>query len=76
VYKWNKNNSTTLPSNALISFQNLAFPFYTHSITTVYHFKLPNANTSDEGLYCCVASNECGSSTECAKLEVDSKLQY
>jgi len=29
---------------------------------------------SDEGWYCCVATNECGDVEECAWLEVDSKL--
>ena len=74
VYRWSKNNSTTLPSNALISFKNLMIPVYTRSSTTVYQFKISSVNTTDEGLYCCVASNDCGSTTECAQLEVDSKL--
>lgn len=30
----------------------------------------------DEGWYCCVAVNECGNTTKCGWLEVDSKLTY
>ena len=75
-YKWIKDNSTTLPSNTLISFKNLVHSFYTRYTTTVYQVEISKANVSHEGLYCCVASNECGSTTECAQLEVDSKLKY
>ena len=75
VYRWSRSNSTTLPSNALISFQNLMFPFNTSCTTTMYQFRISKAQTLDEGLYCCIASNECGSTTRCAWLEVDSKLQ-
>ena len=74
VYRWSKDNSTSLPSSGLISFQNLVFPFNTSCITTVYQFKLSAVQTSDEGLYCCVASNECGETTRCAWLEVDSEF--
>ncbi|XP_065904619.1 basement membrane-specific heparan sulfate proteoglycan core protein-like isoform X2 [Dysidea avara] len=71
VYRWSRSNSTTLPSNALISFQNLMFPFNTSCTTTMYQFRISKAQTLDEGLYCCIASNECGSTTRCAWLEVD-----
>ena len=74
VYRWSKDNSSSLPSSGLVSFQNLVFPFNTSCITTVYQFKLSAVQTSDEGLYCCVASNECGEATRCAWLEVDSEF--
>ncbi|XP_065903803.1 basement membrane-specific heparan sulfate proteoglycan core protein-like [Dysidea avara] len=70
-YKWTKN-SITLPSNASVSFQDgIVFPMGTSCTTTMYQFKMSKIQTADEGLYCCVASNECGNTTKCAQLEVD-----
>ena len=75
VYRWSKNN-ITLPSNISVSFQDGIFPRDTSCTTTMYQFEIPNVQTLDEGLYCCIASNECGNTIECVQLEVDSKLQY
>jgi len=72
VYEWSKNN-ITLPSNASVSFENAAFSKDTSCITTMYHFEITNVQLTDEGMYCCIASNECGNTTKCAWLEVDSK---
>ena len=45
--------------------------------TEVHTFKVLNAvEQFDEGWYCCVAVNECGNTTKCGWLEVDSKLTY
>ena len=74
VYKWNRNSSSNLPSNATISYQEKPFPADTVCFTTVYELKIINVHVRDEGLYCCIASNECGSSKICAWLEVNSKL--
>ena len=63
-YEWNRNNSSTLPSNSSYSF---------HS-NTVYELKIINVQEIDKGLYCCGVSNECGNITKCAWLEVNSKL--
>jgi len=69
-YKWSKD-SITLSSNASVSFQDgIVFPMGTSCTTTMYQFKASNIHTSDEGMYCCVASE---STTRCAQLEVDSK---
>ena len=74
VYGWNRNNDSTLPSNSTILFQNKMLPADTSYLTTVYELQIVNVNEMDEGLYCCEASNECGSNKECAWLEVDSML--
>ena len=74
LYKWIRNDSTNLPSNNSISFQDRPFPAVANCLTTVYELTIMNVHEKDEDLYCCVASNECGTSKECAWLEVDSKL--
>ena len=74
VYRWDKNDSLTLPSNSSVFFQDKSFPADPSCFTTVYELKIVNAQVIDEGLYCCEASNDCGTNKECAWLEVDSKL--
>ena len=74
VYKWHKNDSLTLPFNNTVTFQEKAFPANTNCFTTVYELRILSIQVIDEGLYCCEATNECGSNKECAWLEVDSKL--
>ena len=64
TYEWNKNNSSILPSGSL----------YSGRSNTVYELSISNVQVTEEGWYCCVVANECGSITECAWLEVDSKL--
>ena len=46
--------------------------------TSVRSLQISNIQPSDEGEYCCVATNECasGSVSECAWLTVISKLLY
>ena len=44
--------------------------------TDVYSLTMNNVQPSDEGWYCCVATNEGGSTIDCAWLEVNSKLYY
>jgi len=36
-------------------------------------YTINNTQPSDEGWYCCVATNECGDVEECAWLEIDSE---
>ena len=74
VYKWTRNDSSTLPSDSTIFFKEKQLPADTNYLTTIYKLRILNVNEMDEGLYCCEASNECGSNKECAWLEVDSKL--
>ena len=74
VYRWNRNGSSTLPSKSSIFFQNKPLPADTNYFTNMYELRIFNVQVIDEGLYCCEASNECGTNKECAWLEVDSKL--
>ena len=76
IYNWNRNDSSTLPSNSSVFFQHKQFPVDQNYVTTVYKLRIVNVQVIDEGLYCCEASNECGSIKECAWLEVDSKLYW
>ena len=61
LYKWKKTKEL-LSSAKAIFVQNEAVE-YSINIT----------QPSDEGWYCCVATNECGAVDECAWLEMDSK---
>ena len=63
AYEWNRNGSSALPPNSTISCN-----------TAMHELSVLNVQEKDEGPYCCVVSNECGNITECAWLEVDSKL--
>ena len=74
VYDWITSNNSTLPSNSSVFFYKTPLPADTNCITTVCELKILNVQVIDEGLYCCEASNECGSIKKCAWLEVDSKL--
>ena len=73
VYKWNKNTSLTLPYNSSVSYEDKPLPV-TAINTTVYEITIFNVQETDEDHYCCIASNDCGSTTKCAWLEVDSEL--
>ena len=74
VYRWNRNDSSTLPSSSSVFFQDKSFPADNNWFTNMYELRIINVKVIDEGLYCCEASNECGTIRECAWLEVDSKL--
>ena len=74
TYEWNKNDSLTLPNNSAVSYESKPLKTNNAINTTVYELTLFNVQETNEGHYCCIASNGCGSTTECAWLEVDSKL--
>ena len=74
VYKWNRKGSSNLPSNTTVFFQDKSLAVDNKCFTTVYKLKIVNVHLRDEGCYCCIASNDCGSSKECACLEVYSKF--
>ena len=57
-YKWEKENST-------ISAKGI-----TDTCSSTSTLTIPNGAQSDEGNYCCIATNECGSVKECATLSV------
>ena len=72
-YDWIKHDGN-LPLNATKSY--IVFPTFFNSLggedTLVYNLAVQNVQPSDEGWYCCVATNEAGSTTECSWLEVNS----
>ena len=72
IYKWRKINST-LPYNSSISYKDRPLPVNAVN-TTIYEITVFNVQETDEGHYCCIASNDHGKTTKCAWLEVDSKL--
>lgn len=53
LYKWERNDSSILPSNSTYSGRD----------DTIHSLSILNAQVMDEGYYCCVPSNECGSIT-------------
>ena len=74
TYEWNKNDSLTLPNSSAVTYENRPLKTNDNINTTVYELTLFNVQETNEGHYCCIASNGCGSTTECAWLEVDGEL--
>ena len=75
-YDWNKRDGI-LSQKALKSYaQNVLFSLPGGGTTDFYSLTMNNVQPSDEGWYCCVATNEGGSAMQCAWLEVNSKLYY
>ena len=73
AYDWYKRNTVNLTSNAVISYSSWSSPEDGSCISTIYILSIVNIQPSDEGWYCCVATNDYGSVEECAYLEVNSK---
>ena len=72
---WTKRNGI-LPQTAIKScVHNILFDPLSGEQTTknVYNLAVYNVQPSDEGWYCCVATNEAGRTVDCAWLEVNSK---
>ena len=75
-YDWSKHDGI-LPQTAVKSYtENFLFNPPGEGTTDVYSLTTNNVQPSDEGWYCCVATNEGGSTMDCAWLEVNSKLYY
>jgi len=73
-YDWNKRDGI-LPQTAVKSCaHSILFNPLAEETTTVFNLAVYNVQPSDKGWYCCVATNEGGSTVHCAWLEVDSKL--
>ena len=73
-YDWNKHDGILL-QKALKSYaQNVLFSLPDEGTTDFYSLTMNNVQPSDEGWYCCVATNEGGSTMQCAWLKVNSKL--
>ena len=74
TYDWSRHGSI-LPETAVGSYTHKTF-INSHSdgVTLVYNLVFNNVQMSDEGWYCCTATNEGSSTIKCAWLEVNSKL--
>ena len=72
AYDWIKWNGD-LPQTAKKSYIHGTFFNSLGSETTVvYNLAITSVQPSDEGMYCCVATNEGGNTTRCTWLEVNS----
>jgi len=69
-YEWKRQNSHINSKKIQAYIHKSIFG----AVTIVPSLEIPSVSPSDEGEYCCVAINECGSVTECAWLTVISKL--
>ena len=75
-YDWSKRDGV-LPQTAVKSCtHNIMFNPLGKETTDVYSLTIHNVQASDEGWYCCIATNEAGSTMDCAWLEVNSNLHY
>ena len=73
-YDWRKCDGI-LPQTAVKScIHDIMFDPLSEKPTNIYNLAVYNVQPSDEGLYCCVATNDAGSTDNCAWLEVNSKL--
>ena len=73
AYDWYKINTVNLTTNAVISCSRWSSPEDGSCISTISTLSISNVQLSDEGWYCCVATNDYGSVEECAYLEVNSE---
>ena len=67
-----KNGSNLKPS-AVKSYVIKQFLYFKQIVLT-YQLTIPNVQLSDEGWYCCLATNECGTTEKCVWLEVNCKF--
>ena len=73
TYDWSKHDGI-LPQTAVQScVPNILFDLLSGKSTSVYNLAVYNVQLSDEGWYCCNATNEAGSTVDCAWLKVNSK---
>ena len=76
-YDWSRHDGI-IPQTAVKScaHQNILFNPPGEDTTYGSSLTMNNVQPSDEGWYCCVATNEGGSTIDCAWLEVNSKFCY
>ena len=73
TYNWIKNGSN-LSASATKSYVTKSI-LYFYQIVLIYQLTIPNVQLSDEGWYCCLATNECGTTQRCVWLEVNCKFR-
>ena len=73
IYDWKVLNKPSLPPSASISYEKWQFSSLGGQITMINHLAISSVQPSDEGWYCCLATNERGTVEECGWLEIDSK---
>ena len=74
VYAWKRIDNDKLPESAIKGYVRWPFSYYHGHIALVNHLAIMDIKQTDEGWYCCVATNECGHAKRCAWLEVNSKI--
>ena len=75
TYDWIKAASNLSPF-AVTSFVNKNFLYFDDQTALTYQLTIPNVQLSDEGWYCCSATNKCGTTKKCVWLEVKSKFLH
>ena len=75
-YDWSKRNGILSKAAVKSCTHNVLFNPPGKESTSVYNLAVSNVQQSDEGWYCCEATNEAGSTVNCAWLEVDSKFHF
>ena len=73
IYDWKVLNKSSLPYFASSYYDKWQFSAFEGHLTTVSHLAITSVQPSNEGWYCCLATNERGTVKECAWLEVNSK---
>ena len=71
---WTKRDGVLPKTTVKSCVHNILFDPLIDQTTNVYNLAVYNVQASDEGWYCCVATNDAGSTVDCAWLEIDSKL--
>ena len=73
TYDWIKAASN-LSAFTVTSYVNKKFLYFDDQSALTYQLTIPNVQLSDEGWYCCLATNKCGTTKKCVWLEVKSKF--
>jgi len=67
-YDWRTQDGSNLPSTAVKSFATKPYFGYLTTFSTLF---IPSAKPSHSKQYCCVATNQCGATVQCAPLIVN-----
>ena len=72
TYDWIKSESN-LSASTVKSYVTKQFLYFDQIVLT-YQLTIPHVQLSDEGWYCCLATNECETTEKCVWIEVNSKF--